>query len=327
MDWPLPIRILLWPLSFLYGLLVRSKTALYRTGIFRPKRLNGAVVSVGNITVGGTGKTPMVMWLAEKYRNEGKSVVILSRGYGGTGESSDEVRLMRRRLGTRVRFGIGPSRYEQGRELERDSAVDLFLLDDGFQHLQLARDVDIVMVDGSKKLNNEWLLPAGRLREPVSACSRADLVVVTRKTDNAPVAAPLTFYAQARLLGFRRCRANSEVYSLGQIGAGPFFSFCGIGNPQAFAEDLKRWRVPVAGSSVFRDHHKYSAKDLQSIESAAIKAGAAGLISTEKDEENLPEYNFRLPVYIVAIDLEIAAASEFAAAIDRILSSRRGSRP
>jgi len=326
MHWPLPIRILLWPLSFLYGLLARSKTTLYRASILRPKRLHGAVVSIGNITVGGTGKTPMVMWLAEKYVNEGKSVVILSRGYHGTGESSDEVRLMRRRLGKRVRFGIGPNRYEQGRALERDSAVDLFLLDDGFQHLQLARDVDIVMIDGSKRLKDEWLLPAGRLREPVSACSRADLVVVTRKTDVAPVEAPLTFYAQARVLGFRKGRTNSEVYSLDEIGPGPFFSFCGIGNPQAFAEDLKRWHVPVAGSRVFRDHHKYSAKDLQAIETDAINAGASGLISTEKDEQNLPEWNSRLPVYIVTIDLEIASAGEFVAAIDRILSSRRSSR-
>src|SRR5215467_12811262 len=120
MDWPLPIRILLWPLSLLYGWLVRSKEALYRARIFRQKRLHGAVVSVGNITVGGTGKTPMVLWLAEKYLREGKSVAILSRGYHGTGESSDEVGLMRRRLGNRVRFGIGPNRYEQGRALERD---------------------------------------------------------------------------------------------------------------------------------------------------------------------------------------------------------------
>jgi tetraacyldisaccharide 4'-kinase len=323
MDWPLPIRILLWPLSLLYGLLVRSKTTLYRAGIFRRKRLHGAVVSVGNITVGGTGKTPMVLWLAEKYLRDGKSVAILSRGYRGAGESSDEVELMRKRLGNRVRFGIGPGRYEQGRALERDSAVDVFLLDDGFQHLRLARDLDIVMIDGSKKLNGEWLLPAGRLREPVGACSRADLLVVTRKTERTPVEAQQTFYAQARLLGFRKRRSDEELSSVSEIGPGPFFSFCGIGNPQAFAEDLKRWHVPVAKSKVFRDHHKYSAKDLEAIETDAINAGALGLICTEKDEQNLPEWNARLPVYIVSIDLAIGLESEFVASIDRILASRR----
>ena len=149
MDWPLPIRILLWPLSLLYGLVVRYKTTFYRSGVFGQKRLNGAVVSVGNITVGGTGKTPMVLWLAEKFLSDGKSVAILSRGYRGEGASSDEVELMRKRLGNRVRFGIGANRFAQGSRLERQSPVDVFLLDDGFQHLKLARDLDIVMLDGS----------------------------------------------------------------------------------------------------------------------------------------------------------------------------------
>src|SRR5262249_39988359 len=225
----------------------------------------------------------------------------------------------------RVRFGIGPGRYEQGSALERDCPVDVFLLDDGFQHLQLARDLDIVMIDGSKKLRGEWLLPAGRLREPVSAWSRADLLVVTRKTEPTEVDAQQTFYAQARLLGFRKRHSNQEVSSVSEIGPGPFLSFCGIGSPQAFAQDLKRWHVPVAKSRVFRDHHKYSAKDLAAIETDAINAGAAGLICTEKDEQNLPEFNARLPIYIASIELAIGSESEFVASIDRILASRRSS--
>src|SRR5215813_12134384 len=149
MGWPLPIRILLWPLSLVYGFVIRCKAFLYRAGVLSQKRLNGTVVSVGNITVGGTGKTPMVLWLAEKFLGDGKSVAILSRGYRGDGGSGDEVELMRRRLGKRVRFGVGANRFEHGRALERESPVDIFLLDDGFQHLKLARDLDIVMLDGS----------------------------------------------------------------------------------------------------------------------------------------------------------------------------------
>lgn len=327
MGWPLPIRILLWPLSLLYGLVVRFKTIFYRSGVFRQKRLNGAVVSVGNITVGGTGKTPMVLWLAEKFLADGKSVAILSRGYRGEDGSSDEVELIRKRLGTRVQFGIGANRYEKGRALERDSPVDIFLLDDGFQHLQLARDLDILMLDGSKKLKGEWLLPAGTLREPISACSRAELLVVTRKFERPPVQADDThehqiFYAQTRLLGFRKRNERGEVSYLSEIGPGPFFSFCGIGNPQAFADDLKRWHVPVVGSRVFRDHHKYSATELEAIETAAVHAGAVGLIATEKDEQNLPEVSCKLPVYVVTIDFVMSSESEFAAAVDRILSRR-----
>src|SRR5690349_1207209 len=119
MDLPLPIRILLWPLSWLYGIVVQYKTLLYAKGLFRKHRLQAAVVSVGNLTVGGTGKTPMVLWLAEKFLAEGKSVAILSRGYRGAGGSSDEVEVLRRRLGSRVRFGIGAKRFQKGSALEQ----------------------------------------------------------------------------------------------------------------------------------------------------------------------------------------------------------------
>jgi len=331
MDWPPLIRILLWPLSLVYGLVVRYKTILYRSGVLRLKQLNATVVSVGNITVGGTGKTPMVLWLAEKFLGDGKTVAILSRGYRGEGGSSDEVELMRRRLGGRVRFGIGANRFEQGRALERESSVDVFLLDDGFQYLGLARDLDIVMLDGSKKLKDEWLLPAGKLREPIGACSRADLLIVTRKFERPPIEANDShehqiFYSQTRLLGFRKWNEDrsdrADVAYLSEIGPGPFFSFCAIGNPKGFADDLKRWHVPVVGSREFRDHHKYSAADVTSLESAAVASGAVGLITTEKDEQNLRAVA-KLPVYVAVIDFVMSSESEFLAAIDRVLRERR----
>src|SRR5215475_3886800 len=134
---PLPIRLLLLPFSWIYGLVVRFKALAYANGWFAKKRLKGAVVSVGNLTVGGTGKTPMVLWLAETFLAEGKSVAILSRGYGGEAGSSDEVELLRQRLGARARFGIGADRFREGSSLERRAPVDVFLLDDGFQHQQL----------------------------------------------------------------------------------------------------------------------------------------------------------------------------------------------
>src|SRR5580765_2959786 len=139
MDWPLPIRILLLPLSWIYGFAVRAKTLCYSTGTIKQKRLNGAVISIGNLTVGGTGKTPMVIWLAEKFLAEDKRVAILSRGYRGQQGTSDEIQLMKNRLGERVRFGVGADRYREGRKLEAAAPVDIFLLDDGFQHLRLTR--------------------------------------------------------------------------------------------------------------------------------------------------------------------------------------------
>src|SRR5215467_15295526 len=128
MSWPLPIRILLLPLSWIYGFLLRCKTILYTSGVLSRKRLNGTVISVGNLTVGGTGKTPMVMWLAEKFLAEGKRVAILSRGYRGSNGTSDEVELMKFRLQNRVLFGVGKNRFKAGRELQHEAPIDVFLL-------------------------------------------------------------------------------------------------------------------------------------------------------------------------------------------------------
>src|SRR5258707_3604637 len=189
MNWPLPIRLLVLPFSWIYGLVVRGKALLYDTKILSQRRLKGAVISVGNLTVGGTGKTPMVLWLAEKYLAEGKRVAILSRGYRGERGTSDEIELLRARLGGTVRFGVGSDRFAEGRKLEEAERVDVFLLDDGFQHRQLARDVDIVMLDGSKRLKNEWLLPAGGVGGPIGDCRLSVFVVRKRQIVRARIEA------------------------------------------------------------------------------------------------------------------------------------------
>jgi len=134
------VRMLLWPLSLLYGAIVRLRTWLYAKGLLKQKRLKSPVVSVGNLTVGGTGKTPMVIWLAEQFLAEGKRVAILSRGYRGTNGTSDEIELMKFRLQGRAAFGVGKDRFTEGQRIESQQPVDVFLLDDGFQYLQLARD-------------------------------------------------------------------------------------------------------------------------------------------------------------------------------------------
>src|SRR5215470_4458648 len=182
------LRLLLWPFSAVYGQIVRMRAAIYARGTFHQQRLDRPVISVGNLTVGGTGKTPMVIWLAERFLAEGKRVGILTRGYKGRGGTSDEIELMKFRLKDGVRFGVGADRYEQGCQLEKNG-VDVFLLDDGYQHLQLARDVNILLLDGSKKLKQLWLLPAGELREPIREVGRADMIVITRKAEYQTVEA------------------------------------------------------------------------------------------------------------------------------------------
>jgi len=303
---------------------------MYQKGWLKQRRLNAAVVSVGNLTVGGTGKTPMVLWLAEKFLAEGKRVAILSRGYRGSNGTSDEIELMKHRLGNRVLFGVGKNRFKAGRELQHEAPIDVFLLDDGFQHFQVARDLNILILDGSTKLKDESLLPAGVLREPISACQRANILIVTRKTERPDIEAQDShrfsiFYAQTRLHGFRLAGDFQIPSYLSEIGAGPFFAFCGIGNPEAFWNDLARWHVPVAGEKAFRDHHRYTDSDVARLEKAAEQAGAKAFITTEKDEQNLTEaQSFKRPVHVAVIDFVLSSESECLAAIDRVLASRPG---
>jgi tetraacyldisaccharide 4'-kinase len=333
MNFPLPLRLLLWPLSVLYGLVVRLRAWLYSHGVIKAKRLKGAVISVGNLTVGGTGKTPMVIWLAEKFLADGKRVAILSHGYRGTDGTSDEIELMKSRLKDRVIFGVGKERFEQGSHIEQQQAIDIFLLDDGFQHQKLARDLDIVLIDASCPLKKESLLPAGRLREPTSALHRADVVVFSRvesqeflKSAIQKFPAMPIFPATTRLLGF--CRFVDGVLSemlQAQEMPQPVFAFCGIGNPKAFFTDIERWGVKLAGRTWFRDHHHYRHAELTSIDAWAKAMGAGALLTTEKDSKNLGDVKgVSLPLYVCKIATEVPDEVMFLSVIRRKLAERCG---
>jgi tetraacyldisaccharide 4'-kinase len=314
MNLPPWLRLLLWPVSILYGYLTRLRVWLYSRGIRKQKRLNRPVISVGNLTVGGTGKTPMVIWLAEKFLAEGKRIAILTRGYKGSGGTSDEIELMKFRLQQKVHFGVGANRFEKGKELESD--VDIFLLDDGYQHLQLARDVNILLLDASQPLARQLVLPAGPLREPVSAMQRADVLVLTRSETSPQTQSAIAklqdfpvFAAATCLLGFRRLGAGIRVLSVDEIGPAPFYAFCGIGNPLAFFQDLKNWNLPISLTSEFPDHYRYDARDAVELEAAAHAAGAKAFLT-------------ELPVFIVVIDLEISQSDAFLAAIRAGIDAR-----
>ncbi len=337
------LRLPLWPASVVFQALVRLRAWCYRRGIARQRRLDGVVISVGNLTVGGTGKTPMVMWLAGRLLAEGKHVGILTRGYRGGGGRlqeqgrglSDEVAVVRARLGSKAQFGIGADRYAKGLMLARHG-VSWLLLDDGFQHLQLARDVDVVLIDAADPFGGGYLLPAGRLREPRSALARADLVVITR-SEHAPAIeavvrrhtpAPV-FYAQTALEG---------VFAVGQGTATPepvearkkkLYAFCGIGNPAAFFEDLRRWGMEIVGCASYRDHHRYSRRDAEELERRTQAAGAEALICTEKDLYNLDAGQFQhLPVYYCRAALHLPDGEGFwRAAAETVQRKRSGAGP
>ncbi|HEY1422736.1 MAG TPA: tetraacyldisaccharide 4'-kinase [Candidatus Acidoferrum sp.] len=330
MNWPLLVRLFLWPYSVVYGAAVRLHAWLYQQGVYPVKRLSVPVVSVGNLTVGGTGKTPMVLWLAERFLSEKKHVAILSRGYRGSSGTSDEIEMLKSRLGNRVAFGVGPDRHKEGLRLQKEYPIDIFLLDDGFQHQELARDVDIVLVDSTRPLHREHLIPAGRLREPISAMLRASVVVFTR-VQQAPFVAPATqkfprlpiFPASTELSGFKQVfegKAADRADNLPQ----PAFAFCGIGNPEAFFADLERWHINVVGRSRFRDHHPYSDEDVQKISKSAKELGAVVVLTTEKDLQNLANKKFSLPLYCCEIALDIPDSAQFWKVITQLLPANTG---
>ena len=326
-------QLALRPLSLVYSAAVRARVKAYTNGRRKQKRLRGAVVSVGNLTVGGVGKTPMVLWLAEKFLAQGQRVAILTRGYRGEGGSSDEVELLRARLGKRATVAVGADRFATGAALEAGRAVDIFLLDDGFQHLQLARDVDILLMDASHSLAGELLLPAGRLREPLSAIARADALVFTRAETQPGISNVVSslqaypvFSATTKLLGFRRLGGNDgELLASEQIGAGPFVAFCGLGNPQQFFRDLVAWGLSVSGQRIFPDHHRYAASDAIALERAAREANACGMITTEKDANNLAGVSLPgVPVFVAIIDIEVSHEEDFLSLIQSKIAQRVG---
>jgi tetraacyldisaccharide 4'-kinase len=311
----------LWPLSFLYSLIARAKVWCYSRGVFRKRKLPGTVIGVGNLTVGGTGKTPMVVAIAERLVQEGKHVAILTRGYRGTVDAvasgvpqSDEVALLRERLAGKVQLGVGADRYKNGMVLAKHG-IDWFVLDDGFQHLKLSRDADIVLVDATDPFGGSMLLPAGRLREPLSALRRADMVVITRSVQvpSPAVEAILgryttcpIFYASTRLACVARVPRLDVALPQQDWQKARFLAFCAIGNPAAFFQDLRNWGFQIVQQRSFLDHHVYTAAEAAQLEQAASSCGADALLCTEKDVWNLRNVQFAaLPVYCCRISFDL----------------------
>jgi len=341
-------QTLLWPLTLPYGAAAHLRARAYRKAILKSHHLDGTVISVGNLTTGGTGKTPMVLWIAEHLLAQGRKVGILTRGYRGKkiaraseynsatsaanagATTSDEVRMLQSRLGNRVQFGVDKNRYEQGRELTK-LGVNWFILDDGFQHLQLARDVDIVLIDATNPFSGGRLLPAGHLREPRSALARADIIVITRST-HAPAiesairrdsTAPI-FYARPKLDAIHSFTEGQIAGAVAPEALGKLFAFCGIGNPAAFLNDLRTWGLDILGHKFFPDHHRYTDHDDHEILQLANEAGASGLICTEKDLYNLHAiYCGKLPTFCCSISMQIDNADNFWRSVLATAESRR----
>lgn len=303
-------------MSALFGLGVKVRNTLYDRGALRVHRLQGAVVSVGNLSVGGSGKTPFVILLGELLKDRSVRFDVLSRGYGRESsgvalvdcsgsdrEFGDEPLLIARRLGAPVI--VGEDRHQAGLFAEQEFGPQLHLLDDGFQHRQLARDFDIVLVTPDDA--RDRLLPGGRLREPLHALARADVVVLTggAAAENFP------------LTGKRVWRVRRSIVAR-NLPKNPV-AFCGIARPQNFLRQLRTAGVAPVAEAVFRDHHRYGEKDIGDLLAIRQQAGADGFVTTEKDAINLGSLAAALqPLHVVPVRMHLENAD---VAVQQLLSS------
>ena len=300
---------------------MRARNALYDRKRLRAKRLNGPVVSVGNLSAGGSGKTPFVMLLGELLKSRGVKFDVLSRGYGRKSRGvqlvdpgglpqqfGDEPLLIARRL--QVPVIVGEDRYEAGRFAESRFGAQLHLLDDGFQHRGLARDFDIVLITPQDA--SDRLLPAGRLREPLNALRRADAVVL------ASGASEEAFPLQGKLMWRVKRGIVAEA-----IPARPVV-FCGIARPQNFLLQLRAANVEPAAQAFYRDHHAYHEKDVRELLELKQRSEAGGFVTTEKDAVNLGPYLSALtPLTVVRVRMELVDAANGVDTILRKIEDRR----
>jgi len=279
------------------------------------------VISVGNITAGGTGKTPLVAWLA-KYISSKKKCAILTRGYKAARDSVDEPALLARSVDN-ITVVVNPDRLAGAMDAINNGA-EVLILDDGFQHRRLARNVDIVTIDATRPFGYDRILPAGLLREPIKSLKRADAVIITRadqveknrieeieRTAKTIKASLVIAAAIHKPLCIRDSRAVESQPA--QLKDKKVFVFCGIGNPDAFSTTLKSLGATITGSMVFDDHYHYTKADVDRIAGNAKAVNAGLVITTEKDFSKIDAaWMTDVPVNFayLAVEIELRAGAE-----------------
>jgi tetraacyldisaccharide 4'-kinase len=308
-------------LAGIYGGVVGARSRLYDRGWLRARRLQGAVIGVGNLSTGGSGKTPFVILLGELLKVRGIRFDVLSRGYGRKTRGvllvdpgglprdfGDEPLLIARRL--QVPVVVGEDRYEAGRFAETRFGEQIHLLDDGFQHRGLGRDFDIVLVTPEDA--RDRLLPAGRLREPLQSLRRADAVVL------ASGASPESFPVGDKMVWRVRRGIVTEGVPVRPV------VFCGIARPQKFLLQLRTAGVDPVAEAFYRDHHAYTEKDVHDLLQLQRRSEAGGFVTTEKDAVNLGGYLVALkPLAVVPVKMELADAANAVDTMLRVIEGRR----
>lgn len=309
------------------------------------------MISIGNITTGGTGKTPLVEHVARLLAARGKKVCILTRGYGrkdphlqvivsdGYGvlaspsEAGDEPFLLATKLTGLAAVISSADRIAAGREAIKDFGTECFVLDDGFQHLRLARDLNVVTIDATNPWGGGRLLPHGRLRESLDGLARADCVVITRcdQVDSVKDLREEVLKLTSDRPVFESSMRMTRVTPLkngGETIAPParIAAFCAVGNPASFFGNLRQAGYELVLDKAFPDHHVYSQEEIDSVINAANEIGANALITTAKDAVKLRTLSFSLPCYVMEIEIAIDNAEEFTRLVVKAADERYSSR-
>ncbi len=333
------VRILLNILAFIYRILLKVRVVVYKLGIKKSKKLCSPVISIGNITVGGTGKTPLVKFLANRFKEDNLESVILTRGYKSNNEDAltivsngqeilvdanqagDEAYLLARHLED-VPVISGKRRSLTGDYACRKFGPDFIILDDGFQHWQLNRDYDIVVIDGTNPFSNATLLPAGLLREPLSSLKRADAFVIT-KVDQitgkevAEIKQQIREYNSDDVIITTRHRPGylreitSSKHEKIELKDKRVVAVSGIGNPESFTKTLTSLEAEVVKHFKFADHYQYDSEDIMEIYTTATTEDIDMIVTTEKDAVSIEAADFseivkgEMPFKVLGIEIEI----------------------
>ena len=311
-------NLLFTPLSILFEAVSKTRSILYKKGFLKTQILDCKTISVGNITVGGTGKTPLVAFIAELLADNGEKVCVLTRGYGrdnsnkrvlvsdgetvfaNAKQSGDEPFELAEKLIGKSAIIADKKRFEAGKWAIENLGITKFLLDDGFQHIQLKRDLDIVCIDATNPFGNYNLLPAGILRESLNSLQRADAIVITRanlikSSDSIQhLIAEIKNYSNASIFV-----TSNKIIHNSQLAISNCFAFCGLGNPNNFFDQLIQAGFEVQGTKTFSDHYKYTQQDVLEIEQLARDCNAKNLLTTAKDGVKLRDLEFSIPLEIV----------------------------
>lgn len=331
---------LLFLVSLPYASAMAIRAFLYRIGIMPAKSLSRPVVSVGNLVVGGTGKTPVTAWVADYLMKRGKRVAVLTRGYGGRleGEVAVVADGIRRLLEPEdagdepclladLRPGLvvvmGSDRHRAGSLAMERFKPDIFILDDGFQHLRLKRDLNILLIDGKKPRGNGFIFPAGLLREPFTAVGRANLAIFTRSDGSVPPGINLPqkldlCHARHHLAGY--VSADGSMRPFAELKGRRGLAFAGIADPGGFFDSLEAEGVELAATLAFPDHSSYGEEECAALARLKLSCRADFLITTAKDAVKLASASAgKLPFYVARLEIAFYDSAPIEAALDKLL--------